>query len=178
MAKTRTSTAPPSSTKSFPCGRPAPKKTGRPRNESSRKPWKERLEHYFASKELNQSEARNKLIELVLQQTGHFTVQELIKRVSERYPQIGAATVYRNIPILIDAGVLKETLTDDSGQKFYEIAGGEHHDHIVCVDCNRIFEFHDDRIERAQDQVSVGLNFNPVKHRHVIFAACGYRKTK
>ena len=113
---------------------------------------------------------------LILEQSEHFTIQDFIKKVSEKYPAIGAATVYRNIPVLVEAGVLKETLTDNSGQKVYELADDEHHDHIVCLDCSHIFEFHDDSIEAAQDRVSLGLRFAPVNHRHVIFAKCQYKK--
>jgi Fur family ferric uptake transcriptional regulator len=162
-------------TKSLPCGRPIPKKPETSRA-SANQSWKTKLEAYLAENGLNQSEARNNLVELVLQQTEHFTVQELIKRLGEKFPQIGAATVYRNVPILVDVGVLKETLTDDSGQKFYEVAGDDHHDHIVCIDCHRIFEFHDERIERAQDQAAEAMSFHPVKHRHVVYASCAFRK--
>jgi Fur family transcriptional regulator, ferric uptake regulator len=165
------------SAKMLPCGRSAPRKA-RAHPSTFESSWREKLERYLTTKALNQSESRNKLIEIVIQLTGHFTVQELIRWVSEKYPKIGVATVYRNIPILVDAGFLKETLTNDTGQTYYEVAGDDHHDHIVCMDCNEIFEFNDEEIEKAQEQVSKDLGFQPVKHRHVIFAACKYRKKK
>lgn len=176
------------------CGRPIPRdphgSAEHPKQElQSEKSWREKLEHYLSANELNQSESRNKLVDFIFQNSGadrasergsqysgHFTAQELIRRVAEVYPQIGAATIYRNLPILVSAGILKETLTDDSGQKYYEVDGDDHHDHIVCIDCNQIFEFHDDAIERAQDRVTKELSFKPVKHKHVVFASCGYRK--
>jgi Fur family ferric uptake transcriptional regulator len=166
----------------YPCGRPGPDSAKRKTKakKPARELWKDKLKRYFAEKALKQSDARNKLIELVLSETEHFTAQDLIRRVSERHPQIGAATVYRNIPVLLDAGIIEETLTDKAGQKLYEVAssgdGDEHHDHIVCIDCNEIFEFHNDQIERAQEQLTATLKFAPVKHRHVIFAHCGYLK--
>ena len=167
--------------KTLPCGRAAPSKPkgqkvpfGLPKQKS----WQNKLDSYLASNELNQSESRNKLMALLLEQTEHFTIQEFIKKVSEKHPAIGTATVYRNIPILVEVGVLKETLTDNSGQKVYELADDDHHDHIVCLDCNHIFEFHDNGIEAAQDRVSQGLRFAPVKHRHVIFAKCEYQPRK
>jgi Fur family ferric uptake transcriptional regulator len=169
------SSAEKSLTKTLPCGRPAPAKT-RSHQSDFEAFWKEKLEQYLTTKELNQSDSRNKLIEIVLERTGHFTVQELIRWVSEKHPKIGVATIYRNIPVLVDAGFLKETLTNETGQMYYEVAGDDHHDHIVCMDCNEIFEFNDEGIEDAQDRVSKDLGFQPVKHRHVIFAACGYRE--
>lgn len=171
MTKARTS-----STRSAPpCGRPVGKSEV-PRKGAPDQSWKKKLEEYLASKALNQSESRNQLVEMLFEQSEHFTIQELIKRIGHKYPRIGAATVYRNVPVLLDAGVIKETLTDDEGVRYYEVAGSDHHDHLVCVDCKRIFEFHDDRIERAQDRVSAAMKFAPVKHRHVIFAKCEYKK--
>lgn len=162
----------------LPCGRPIPPSVPKSNRETSQIPLKESLERYFASKEFKQSESRNKLIDVVLQQTEHFTITELVKRVNKKHPQIGAATIYRNIPILLDAEILRETLTDDRGQKYYEVNHDEHHDHIVCLDCNRIFEFHDVGIEKAQDRIGVEMNFTAVKHKHVIFANCGFKRRK
>lgn len=134
--------------------------------------WQERLSQYLQSHALNQSESRNKIIEVILSEDRHFNSGDLVKWVQARYPSIGAATVYRNLPLLVNAEILQETLTDDQGQKVYEIADDDHHDHIVCLDCDQIFEFHDEAIEKAQDRVIRAQDFNPVRHRHVIYAHC------
>lgn len=179
--------------KHLPCGRPVTEdqeissdqsKLNPPKDSQKMWPkiWSDKLNHYIALNDLNQSDARNNILTCILMyQNKHFTIQALIKIISDQYPSIGAATVYRNVPLLVEAGLIRETLTDEAGQKYYEIAtdsDDEHHDHIVCTDCNRIFEFHDDRIEKAQEQVSTSMNFYPVKHRHVIFSSCWYLKNK
>ncbi len=159
------------------CGRPMPRPTKMSvSHKDSQDELKDQLDRYISENELNQSESRNKLIEVVLGISGHFTAQDLIRIVSDVHPQIGTATVYRNLPLLLGAGLIKETLTDDSGLKIYELASRDHHDHLICLDCNQIFEFHDESIERAQDRISKKLGFKPVRHKHVIFAHCEYKK--
>jgi Fur family ferric uptake transcriptional regulator len=66
---------------------------------------------------------------------------------------------------------------DSDGQVFYELCemeSDEHHDHIVCMDCRRIFEFHDEGIEARQAQISKEMGFVAEKHTHVIYAKCQY----
>ncbi|MGZ3707544.1 MAG: transcriptional repressor, partial [Bdellovibrionota bacterium] len=58
----------------------------------------------------------------------------------------------------------------------YEPVDEEHHDHIICVDCGEIFEFHDDQIESQQSQVAREMKFEEVRHRHVVYARCAYKK--
>ena len=140
--------------------------------------WFERLEKYVASKKLNRSGTREKVLELALLEREHFSAQDLVRRASHKYPQLGSATIYRAIPVLLDAGILKETLSLQDGTKLFEISEGAHHDHIVCVDCGAIFEFHDPVIEKAQEKLEKKLRFKGVSHRHVIYANCEYLQEK
>lgn len=164
--------------KKLPCGRPltgclsdeSPELTGKNRAEISQK-----LEKLVSMKGLNRSEVRDKLLEAILQCEGHFTGPELIQRVHENFPGIGAATIYRNLPIFIEAGVLRESLNDREGQVVYELQG-THHDHIVCLDCHAIIEFHETRIENLQKEAMQTLGFEEVQHRHVVYARCDYFK--
>ena len=99
-----------------------------------------------------------------------------MREVQRAYPGIGAATVYRSIKVLCDAKILRETLVDADGRVVYEVFDEDHHDHIVCLDCGAIFEFHDSLIESRQERVAGELAFAPVRHRHVIYARCEYKK--
>lgn len=173
--KNRTSSS--TSQKPFPCGRPAPVQVNQ--SIDADKLWLNavtQLNAYCAEKKLNRSEAREKILETIIREARHFTALDLLERLQQRYPEIGKATMYRNLPVLVASGILEEGPHDPNGQVLYEIAGSDHHDHIVCLDCRRIFEFHDKTIEKRQDQVTEDLNFRPVKHRHVIFASCQYRE--
>lgn len=112
------------------------------------------------------------MVRLVLAEPGHFNVQEISKRIQKKFPEIGAATVYRNIKLLCEAGILKESLADSNGALMYEVSGQGHHDHLVCLDCGAIFEFHDPELEAAQARVISRMHFKEVRHRHVIYAHC------
>jgi Fur family ferric uptake transcriptional regulator len=160
----------------LPCGRPIP--ADQHSVESLLEKLKARLEKYGVEKDLNRSEAREKILETIVNESRHFRSLDLLVRLGKRYPEVGKATLYRNLPIFVESGILKLGPTDSDGQIFYELAeddAEEHHDHIVCLDCKRIFEFHDEVIEARQSQISKELGFAAKKHTHVIYAACKYK---
>jgi Fur family ferric uptake transcriptional regulator len=161
----------------LPCGRPIPETQsyGQPVLQA----LKLRLEQFAAEKQLNRSEAREKILETIVKESRHFRPLDLLARLGKRFPEVGRATFYRNLPIFVESGILKEGPQDSDGQTFYELStteNEEHHDHIVCVDCGRIFEFHDHAIESRQVEVSKNLGFSAKKHSHVIYADCDYKK--
>ena len=140
--------------------------------------WMDRLNAHLSSKGLKSSEQRSKIALAVQAWKGHFRVQDIAKTVQEAHAEIGPATVYRAINLFREAGLLKETLVGESGETVFEVSDGDHHDHIVCLDCDRIFEFHDEGIEALQDKVAMGMGFKPERHRHVVYAHCSYAGKK
>ena len=160
--------------KKTPCGRPKNVQEVAP-SPKQVEIWQDQLRSYLISQGLKYTEQRWKIAELILATGGHLDAQALVERVKRKHSDIGAATVYRSIKVLCDAQILRESLIDASGRVFYEISGGAHHDHIVCIDCGEIFEFHDQKIESLQSAVVEKMNFKEVRHRHVVYAHCTYR---
>lgn len=134
------------------------------------------LSKFFKAKKLKQSEVRDRIIGVVLKEPAHFRVSDIVRKASKGKTQFGAATTYRTIKLLVEAGVLHEVLTGEDGETIFEVASADHHDHIVCLDCGKIFEFHSDKIEQQQNEISESLNFKPQHHRHVIYANCSLLK--
>lgn len=165
----------PDAKKSLPCGRPTPQPEGDHRDSVVLlSEMTAKLDEYCRQKNLNRTEARSKVLETIVFEARHFTALDLLSRLQRRHPEVGKATLYRNLPILVESQIIEEGPTAHDGQKFYELTGEDHHDHIVCLDCQQIFEFHDELIEKRQDRVSGELGFSPRGHRHVIYAACDY----
>lgn len=135
-----------------------------------------KLESFVRDRSLNRSASRERVLEVILGLQGHFTAGELASRVQEDHPSVGAATVYRNLPLFVGAGILRESLSDENRQMVYELDTHGHHDHVVCLDCKEIIEFHDESIESSQRKVLSGLGFKESSHRHVVYAHCEFKK--
>jgi Fur family ferric uptake transcriptional regulator len=154
-----------------PCGRQIASSPSGKANQNGLLLFK-KLNVFVEEKKLNHSASRANTLTSILSFNSHFSIQELVKKVQQKFPTIGAATVYRNMPLFIEAKILRESFSDKNGNPFYETDIEKHHDHIFCLDCEAVFEFHEAEIESAQDRVSKSLNFEPANHRHVIYAHC------
>ncbi len=163
-----------SSTRFLPCGRPKIFESRQP-NQELLEVWQTQLKSYLIAQGLKYTHQRWKIAELILLTGGHLDAQGLVEQVKKKHSGIGAATVYRSIKVLCDASILKESLTDANGRVVYELYDQAHHDHIVCLDCDEIFEFHDEKIELQQSAVVQQLDFKEVRHRHVVYAHCSFR---
>ncbi|WP_028580109.1 Fur family transcriptional regulator [Desulfogranum japonicum] len=68
--------------------------------------------------------------------TSHPTADELYERIRKKLPRISLATVYRNLEILFEAGVISKVEISGRQKRFdYDL---EEHDHIYCVKCHRV----------------------------------------
>lgn len=162
------------SKKILPCGRPKALPAVQPSSQQL-KLWQNQLKSYLVSQGLKYTEQRWKIAELILSTGGHLDAQALVEQVKKKHSGIGAATVYRSIKVLCDAAILRESLVDADGRVVYELSSEKHHDHIICLDCGEIFEFHDEKIESQQSAVVDKMKFQEIRHRHVVYAHCLYK---
>lgn len=127
---------------------------------------------YLHDKGLKSTRQRDDIASFFLQQDKHFTVEELYNEIKKSYPQIGYATVYRTLKLLMKAGLATECQFVDGLTRFEPVHEGEHHDHLVCLKCGKIIEFENDKIEQLQIEVARELDFELTNHKCVLYGYC------
>jgi Fur family ferric uptake transcriptional regulator len=60
----------------------------------------------------------------------------------------------------------------ESGKAVYELDEGQHHDHLVCLDCGKVEEFYDAEIEKRQQVVAKSKGFTITDHALSLYATC------
>lgn len=55
---------------------------------------------------------------------------------------------------------------------FFELAPTEHHDHIICEDCGKVFEFTDNIIEQRQREISEKYGIKLKTHNVYLYGKC------
>ena len=104
---------------------------------------------------------------------GHQTLDELLVRAKALKPEMGYATIYRTMKLMVECGVALEHRFVDSGMtRFEPNLEDEHHDHIICLTCGRIVEFEDSVIEGRQERIAQENGFVVKKHRLEIYGEC------
>ena len=115
---------------------------------------------------------RLKILE-IFQQGGqrHMTAENVFRVLLEERSDIGLATVYRVLTQFEQAGILIRSHFE-SGKAVYELNEGQHHDHLVCLDCGRVEEFYDAEIEKRQNDVATTKGFVIADHALSLYAHC------
>ncbi len=131
-----------------------------------------RLNDYMARHGLRSTEQRRVVTELFFASDGHLSIEELLDQVRIKEPRIGYATVYRTLKLLKECGLAFERHFGD-GVSRYEVAwSDEHHDHLICVECEKIIEFEDEGIENLQREVAAKHGFKLVRHKLELYGVC------
>jgi Fur family transcriptional regulator, ferric uptake regulator len=128
---------------------------------------------FLARKRSRITAQRQAIIDTVFSTEEHFTAEQLLAWARMRDPSVSRATVYRTLPLLTESGLVREM---DFGRdcKYYDpnYAEHPHHSHIICDDCNKIFEFESEKITRLEDEISQRLGFSVKSQRLEISGKC------
>ena len=115
---------------------------------------------------------RLKILEVLEKSPNHHLSAEDIYRVLiEQNEEVGVATIYRVLSQFEESGIVQK-LNFENNQAVYELCGLEHHDHLVCVKCNKIIEFQDDVIEKHQLQIAKKHGFELTDHSLYLYGLC------
>jgi Fur family ferric uptake transcriptional regulator len=104
-------------------------------------------------------------------QRRHMTAEDVYKALLAGGSDVGLAPVYRVLMQFEQAGLLTRS-NFESGKAVFELNEGQHHDHLVCLDCGRVEEFFDADIEQRQREVTHGRGFELQEHSLSLYARC------
>lgn len=132
-----------------------------------------RFEAFLRTRSLKLTPQRRRVFERAFQTHEHFSAETMYGWLQqEEGPKVSRATVYRTLQLLLE-GDFVEALDTGRGEMVYEhVLGHEHHDHMVCMECGRIEEFHDERIEELQREAARKKGFQVVSHDHRLLGYC------
>ncbi len=103
--------------------------------------------------------------------TRHLSAEDVYKRLIDRGEDIGLATVYRVLTQFEAAGLV-ERHHFEGAHSVFELNRGEHHDHLVCINCGRVVEFCDETIERRQQEIAKKHGFTIEDHSLILYGRC------
>ncbi len=111
------------------------------------------------------------ILEKVRKGPAHFTAQEIFEEVSEDYPEIGFATVYRFLKKLSEHKYVLEFRIGGLPAR-YEWSTKNHHDHLTCTQCGKIVEFENQKIESLQEIIAKNYDFILTDHVMELYGIC------
>ena len=131
-----------------------------------------RFTSYLQQNKLKLTHQRQTILEEFLCQDDHVSAEELHDRIKVRHPGIGQATVFRTLRLISDAEIAQVVSIDHRTTRYERRPDGTHHDHIQCLGCGTVFEFHDESIEKLQHEIAARYGVHLVRHRMDLFGLC------
>lgn len=106
----------------------------------------------------------------------HLTAEEIYEIVKADFPEIGLATVYRTIQLLVELDLVESIQLGD-GYVRYEIGkfNGEeahHHHHLICLECGKIISFCDDLLDELEARIMESTSFQVINHEVKLYGYC------
>ena len=112
----------------------------------------------------------------------HLTVEEIYDLAKEESPEIGLATIYRTVQVLLELHVI-EKVTFDDGFARYELNGeetgsGHRHHHAICTQCGKVYSLETDLLDTLEKQLFESLGFEVTDHEVKLYGLCSACRRK
>jgi len=123
-----------------------------------------RIERLCQKKGLKMTGQRRVIARVLSDSDDHPDVEAVHRRATRVDPKISIATVYRTVRLFEEASILERHDFGDGRARYEEVAD-EHHDHLIDIESGEVIEFHNEDIEKLQEEVARKLGFRLVDHR-------------
>lgn len=132
-----------------------------------------RVDTFLDAKGLRRTKQREVIIKAALTTNEHFTADELWEMARKLDKTTSRATLYRTLSLLVESKLLREI---DLGrdQTVYDpnFIDSPNHNHLICIDCQKVVEFDDPHISLLEDCITRRLGFSPASKSIRIEANC------
>lgn len=125
---------------------------------------------YLERKKQRKTPERYAILDEIYSHKVHFDVDTLYVQMKNRNYHVSRATVYNTLDLLLDCGLVKKHQFGQNMAQYEQAYGFMQHDHLICMDCSKVFEFCDPRIQQIKTTMGDLLQFNVAHHSLNLYA--------
>lgn len=113
---------------------------------------------------------RHAILSYLMSAKSHPTADEIYKALSPAYPSMSVATIYNNLRLFVEAGLVRELTYGDDSSRFD--ADMSDHYHAICKSCGQIVDFGYPPLLEVEKAASKETGFTVQGHRMEIYGVC------
>jgi len=130
------------------------------------------FQEFLRARNLRQTPERFAILDEVYHTDGHFDADELFVRLKGHDVHVSRATIYNTLDLLVACDLVGRHQFGDNQAKYEKAYSYWQHDHLICLECGKILEFCDPRIQSIQDTISEIFDFKVKRHSLQLFGFC------
>ncbi|WP_139994453.1 Fur family transcriptional regulator [Paenibacillus paridis] len=122
----------------------------------------------MSSQGLRITDQRKTLAKLFSETQGYLAPKEVYEYMGRSYTGLSFDTVYRNLRVMEELGVLEQVIFEDGGKFKLHCRENDHHHHMICLQCGMTYPI----TFCPMEQTAVPDDFKVVKHKFEVFGYC------
>jgi len=117
------------------------------------------FDDFLLQKGLKLTKPRKIILKAIFENRGHFNVDSLYDKIKLKHKNVSRATIYRTMPLLTEAGLIKQALRCEAKDHYENIFEQPSHLHLICTNCGEIIEVCSEEIEEILQEIALSKKF-------------------
>ena len=132
----------------------------------------ENFREFIKSKGLKYTPEREEILREILECKEHFDVDELYIKLKKKGSKVSKASIYRTIPLLIEAGYVQEVYKQNNRAYYEVVLNKMPHIHFICLNCKNVEEIEDERLVNLIKEYADQKGFTLLSYHLEVFGVC------